>query len=88
MDDPESLTWVNIFNGQTLFIIPYKTHLLYLLLLTFSTALIWVSMVSRMKERATWSLSSSSGLIAFSNRINLSSFCFTYKNNYNHLKTM
>lgn len=43
--------------------------------LTSGTAIIfWVTMLSRMKENATWSSSSSKGLIAFSKRANLSSF--------------
>ena len=43
--------------------------------LTSGTAIIfWVTMLSRIKENATWSSSSSKGLIAFSKRANLSSF--------------
>lgn len=43
--------------------------------LTSGTAIIfWVTMLSRMNENATWSSSSSKGLIAFSKRANLSSF--------------
>lgn len=44
--------------------------------LTSGTAIIfWVTMLSKMKEKATWSSSSRRGLIAFSNRASLSSFC-------------
>ena len=45
--------------------------------LTSGTAFIAATMLSRMKEKATWSSSSSSGLMAFSTRENLSSHCKT-----------
>lgn len=44
--------------------------------LTSGTAIIFcVTMLSRMKEKATWSSSSSRGLMAFSSLTSLSSFC-------------